>query len=98
MLEYPVSMDHRFSNTSSEAAQSDQDLAAQIASVIKDNHHTISASAGYVYASVTDGIITLYGVVRGKRAARDIEAAVRKQIRGALISNNIQTKGLFPEW
>lgn len=98
MLEYPLSMDRRFSNTTSEAALSDQDLAAQIASIIKDNHNAIHSGAGYIYASVTDGIVTLYGVVRGQTAARDIEAAVRKQIRCAPIRNNIQTTGIFPEW
>ena len=65
---------------------------ARIAAILRNTKSTRSRAKN-VYASVTDGRITLYGATHDCTAARDIESFVRARIGCEEIQNDIKATG-----
>jgi hypothetical protein len=76
----------------SRRALADRLAEAQI-DVLMHNDDDIGARASNVYASVSDGIVNLYGAAHDRFAARDIESAIRKKIGCEMIQNTIHVTG-----
>lgn len=81
-----------------DAERSDGDLSECVAFIIKHSDTGRRNRAEYVYVSVNEGVVTLFGVVQSRRAAQDIEATVRKRIGEVPIRNHIRRAPLFPDW
>lgn len=73
-------------------AQADDRAEARIAEVLR-TAESIRDHTRSVYASVTDGVIRLFGAVRHGEAAREIEIAVRTISRTDAIENEIRVIG-----
>lgn len=73
-------------------ALADRRTEERIAAVLGDDD-AIKARAGNVYASVSDGAVTLYGAVRDSGAVRDIMQALRASAGIDDVRNNIHMIG-----
>lgn len=79
------------SSNFSRKGSSDQKLAARVASVVKSAAGGRRFGKAHVYASVSDGVVTLFGAAPDRATAREIEVAVREQAGCAAIRNRIRT-------
>jgi osmotically-inducible protein OsmY len=68
---------------------------ARIASLLRNGDGAIKARAKNVYASVSDGVVMLYGATRDCAAARDIEEAIRVHTGAEAVQNSIRTTGPY---
>jgi hypothetical protein len=70
----------------------DKLVEAQVTSLLNTDDD-IQARARNVYVSVVDGVVNLYGAVRDRSAAREIDGAIRTKVGCQTIQNSIQTTG-----
>jgi osmotically-inducible protein OsmY len=68
---------------------------ARIASLLRNGDGAIKARAKNVYASVSDGVVMLYGATRDFAAARDIEEAIRVHTGAEAVQNSIRITGPY---